>query len=165
MDQIQAHWKAIRRVFNRALFSSFHYSLATLNPDGTPHITPIGSILLTQPGCGLYFEVFTRRAPQNLDRDARFSVLAVNSGPLLWLRAFVGGRFAAPPAVRLTGRAGERRLATPAEQQLWQRRVGPLRHLPGARLLWGNMRYVRELHFDALVPVTIGVLTKGHWEA
>ena len=69
-----------------------------------PCVTPIGSVALTEPGRGFYFEEFPTRLPRNLRRDPRVSILGVNSSRLFWLRALLFGRFPAPPAIRLGGR-------------------------------------------------------------
>ena len=40
-------WPTATGVFKRSFRSSFHYSVATVGPDGAPHVTPIGSVMLT----------------------------------------------------------------------------------------------------------------------
>ncbi len=165
MASINDHWQEIRRLFDKAFRSSLHYALATVKEDGSPHITPIGSLFLTEPGKGFYFEMFTTQMPLNFKTDQRVCVLAVRSGLLFWLRSLVFGRFPAPPAVRLIGRAGERRPATDEEVTLFLKgRVGPLRWFKGYRLLWRHLRYyVREISFDDMVPIDLGAMTEGHW--
>ena len=39
-------WNLIRPIFDNAFKSCMHYALATVNEDGSPHITPIGSLIL-----------------------------------------------------------------------------------------------------------------------
>ena len=56
--QLIENWKVIKRLFNRSFNSSFHYALATVNDKGEPHVTPIGSLILLEPGHGVYFEEF-----------------------------------------------------------------------------------------------------------
>ncbi len=163
--RLDGHWDEIRRVFGGAFASSLHFAVATVRPDGAPHVAPIGSVLLLEQGRGLYFERFTVRTSRHLELDGRVCVLAVNSSRWLWVRALVRGRFAAPPAVRLTGVAGARRPATDAELALWRRRVRRLRGTRGHALLWAEMRTVRELHFDAWEPVLLGAMTRGAWAA
>jgi hypothetical protein len=158
-------WDEIRRVFGSAFASSLHFAVATVRPDGAPHVTPISSILLLGPGRGVYFEEFTAHTPRHLARDQRISVLAVNTSKWFWLRALLRGRFPAPPAVRLSGVAGERRPATDRELALWRRRVRRVRRTRGYGLLWSEMRTVRELHFDAWEPIVMGAMTRGVWRA
>jgi len=59
---------------------------------------------------------------------------------------------------------GERRQATPAEIALWRKRVGWTRWLNGHQLLWGNLRFVRDIHFDSIEPVRLGAMTRGLWQ-
>jgi len=149
-----------RETFRRAFRSSFHYAIATVGEDGAPHLTPIGSVLLTDPGRGIFFDVFSSQLRENLDRDPRVCVMAVDSGKSFWLASLARGRFTAPPALRLTGTAGPRRRATAAEQQRWLRRVRPTRRLKGHQLLWGNLAHVRDLAFHTALPVRLGTMTK-----
>ena len=51
-------WNLVRRGVTDAFRSSLHCSVATSNEDGSPHLTPIGSVLLTEAGRGIYFEIF-----------------------------------------------------------------------------------------------------------
>jgi len=160
------HWRGIRRVFAAAFASSFHFAIATVGADGEPCVTPIGSVVLTEPGRGFYFEEFPTRLPRNLRRDPRVSILGVNSSRLFWLRALLFGRFPAPPAIRLSGRVvGEPRDATAGELALWQRRVSSLRRLRGYALLWGRLRRVRDLEIDIAEPVLLGPMTAGLWKS
>ena len=87
-------WNDARHVAQRAVQSSFHCTISSINPDGTAHITPIGSLHLTSRGCGVYFEVFNTRLAANLDRDPRIEILAIDSRPALWLWSLLRGRFA-----------------------------------------------------------------------
>lgn len=152
-------WTELKRLAGRTFNTSLHFAIATVNPDGTPHVTPIGSLMLTTPGEGYFFEVFADRLCTNLDRGSPVSVLGVVSSSSLWLRALISGRFSSPPAFRLIGVAGARRASTEAERKRWQRKVRLFRLLKGYRLLWGNLDTVRELHFHALEPVRLGVMT------
>lgn len=164
LDPVE-HWPEIRRLFAAAFTTSFHCAIATVGADGEPHVTPIGSVMLTEPGKGIYFEEFPSRLPHNLRHDPRVSILAVNSSRLFWLRTLFTGRFPAPPAVRLHGRVvGEPREASQAELTRWHRRVRRLRRLRGYGLLWGRLRRVRDLEFDAADPVRVGPLTAGLWK-
>ena len=61
MMDIAEHWKDVKALFKESFKSSFHYAIATVNEDGEPHVTPIGSLILGKPGHGLYFEEFSRQ--------------------------------------------------------------------------------------------------------
>ena len=146
-------WPEIRRVFARAYFSS----IATVDPDGRPHVTPIGSLLLhEQPGRGFYFERFTANLPRHLDRDSRLCALAVDMRLSKWLRALIRGAFTTAPGLRLAGTAIHRRPATEREVELFRRRVRPALWTRGGKLLWDGMADGREVHFDRVLPLRIG---------
>ncbi len=152
-------WTELKRLAGNTFSSSLHFAMATINADGTPQLTPIGSLMLTTPGEGYFFEVFANRLCANLDRGSPVTVLGVNSGRSFWLRALIAGRFRSPPGFRLTGVAGARRAATEAERRRWQKKIRWLRFFKGHQLLWGKLDTVRELHFDALEPVRLGAMT------
>ena len=105
--QITGDWKDIKSLFNRAFNSSFHYALATVNENGEPHVTPIGSLILREPGHGVYFEEFPRQLSRNLQHNKEVCVLAVNSSRWFWIKSLFSGRFASPPAIRLYGTVGK----------------------------------------------------------
>lgn len=154
-------WPTATGVFKRSFRSSFHYSVATVGPGGAPHVTPIGSVMLTEPGRGIFFDLFTSRLSRNLDNDPRVCVMAVDTTKRFWLTSLVRGRFDAQPALRLSGTAGPRRPPTPEEQQRWLRRVRSIRRLKGHDLLFQKLTHVRDLTFEESAPVRLGVMTRG----
>ncbi|MEQ1570570.1 MAG: pyridoxamine 5'-phosphate oxidase family protein [Myxococcota bacterium] len=159
-------WEAVRPLFRTAFRTSLHFALASVDADGAPRVTPIGTVLLAEPGHALYFELFAHGLGARLSADPRVSVLAVDSGRLLWLRALWQVRFPRPPAARLVGRASpERRPPTEGERRRWERRMGPVARLPGARRLWGELPWVRDLWIDRIDRVRIGPLTQASGEA
>ena len=85
----------------------------------------------------------------------------MDGSPGTWLRALVKGRFSTPPGIRLRGHAGERRPATPEEQERWQHRVRRLRWTKGHALLWSQMTHARDLRFEAFEPIRLGAMTAG----
>ncbi|MEW6736805.1 MAG: pyridoxamine 5'-phosphate oxidase family protein [Acidobacteriota bacterium] len=158
------HWNTIRKVVSQSFQSSLHFGFATVNIDGTPHITPIGSLILNhnEPK-GYYFELFTAKMPRNLERNKRVCIVAVNSGKWFWIKSLFFGRFATPPAVRLMGTIGELREATQLESEMFRRRIRNLRWFKGYYLLWEKLTMVREIEFDSFEPVYLGQMTRGHW--
>ena len=161
---IQQHWQTIRKIVNRALESNSFCSVATVSPDGFPHVSPIGSLILGEAGTAVYFEEYARNTRRNLDRDQRICVLAVTGGFLYTLKALFKGRFDSPPGVRLMGRAGARRVASDEEMKQWLARIKPFRRLKGYDLLWKDMRYVREVTFETFEPLRLGAMCRGLWE-
>ena len=71
MDVIE-NWQEIKKIFNDSFRSSFHFSIATINKDGSPHITPIGSLILGKAGSAFYFEKFTQKIPINGNENNKY---------------------------------------------------------------------------------------------
>lgn len=155
------NWSEVKALFRDSLRSSFHYAIATVKENGEPQVTPIGSLILGQPGEGFYFERFTRNLPKNIDNNSRICVLAVNSSRWFWMKSLWSGKFAALPAIRLYGSAQELRPATEHEIALWQKRVHSVRHTKGHKLMWSEMNMVRTIRFDRIEPVHVGSMTHG----
>jgi len=66
--------------------------------------------------------------------------------------------------VRLIGSVGKRREATEEEVAIWENHVEFARGMKGYELLWGNMRFVRDIYFDSFEPVNMGEMTQDHWK-
>lgn len=156
----ERQWKQIRILCEKVFRSSLHYSIGTVNEDGTPHVTPIGSLIFLDVNKGVYFEYFTRKMPLNFKVSQNVCVLAVNSGKWFWLKSLLRGKFHEPPAIRLKGTAGIKRKATDEEKGIWHRRIGPLRLSKGYNLLWADMDEVREIHFHTVEFVNLGKMTE-----
>lgn len=156
---IVGDWGQVKALFKASFRSSLHCAIATVNENSQPRVTPIGSIILGEPGRGIYFEEFTHQMPQNFSTSKEICVLAVNSNRWFWLTSLVRGKFSTLPAIRLYGRAGIVREATDTEIQLWQKRVKSLRFTKGHCVLWKHMRRVRELEFSHIEPINLGAMT------
>jgi len=154
------YWNEIQQVVDTAMKSVHHVTMATVNPDGTPHLIPIGSLMMFEECRGVYCEIFPKRSATNLDRDPRVSIMAVNNGFGFWLKSLFKGKFATLPGVRLTGKAGKRRQGTPEELELWQNRVRHTRRLKGHALLWKDIAWVRDIYFDTFEPIYMGRMTQ-----
>lgn len=162
MDLI-TNWKEVKSLFKKSFRSSFHFAVATVTEDGEPHVTPIGSLILGEPGHGFYFEEFPQHLPRNLGSNKHMCVLAVNSNKWYWLKSLVVGRFASPPAVRLHGVVGDLREATDIEISLWQKRVKSVSFSKGHAMMWRSMSKVRDIEFTRIEPVQIGMMTRDTW--
>ncbi|WP_141433988.1 pyridoxamine 5'-phosphate oxidase family protein [Bacillus sp. 03113] len=152
------HWNTWREIASQ----SFGFSFATVNPDGTPHVTPIGSLILSKDEPkGIYFQIFTSQMTQNLEHNNQVCILAVNSSKWFFLRSILSRKFKTPPGVRLSGTVGEKRIATEDEIQSLKENLGLLGRFfkvgPGGL----NIKYVRDIHFDSVKPVSVGKLTSG----
>ncbi|MGM7722909.1 pyridoxamine 5'-phosphate oxidase family protein [Metabacillus sp. Hm71] len=152
------HWNTWRDLASQ----SFAFSFATVNPDGTPHVTPIGSLILSKnEPTGLYFQIFTSQMTQNLEHNNRVCILAVNNSKWFLIRSFLFRKFNTPPGVRLSGAVGEKRIATEDEIQSLKRNLGLLGRFLKAGPGGLNIKYVRDIHFDSVKPVLVGKLTSG----
>lgn len=157
-----ADWALARATVRRAVATSLHCSIASTNPDGTAHVTPIGSVLLhREDHSGIYFDVFNSHLARNVTADPRVTILAVDAGRLRWLSAFARGRFRRSPGVQLTATVGAARPATPDEVHRFRRVVGPLGRLPGGRAMWGGLSTVRDLRVTAVRPIRLGSMTRA----
>ena len=160
---IKEHWPEIQRVVAQGQASTIYCSLATINPEGMPNVTPIGTVFLRDNMTGYYFDHYTIALTKNLDSNPNVCVMAVNAGRLFWFRSFLLGRFISPPGVRLYGKAHLRRPATAEEIQGIESRVRPTKWLKGSRLLWTNFTHVRDLEFTSFRPVSYPVMMQGLW--
>ncbi len=160
-----AVWHQVRATLRCATSSSLHCAVASIGVDGHPHVTPIGSVMLTEPGRGVYLDVINVHLSRNLDRDPRVTVLAVDSRRSAWMRAMLRGRFDSPPGVRLIGSAGETRPLRDDERERFERRVRLAVRTRGGRQLWGDPAKfrARDLTFTAVAPVRIPAMTEHLW--
>lgn len=159
-SDLKADWPWIVQHFRKSLLSSRFYSFATVNPDGSAHVAPIGSLVLNDDGSGYFSDVFPGSMAKNLKADQRICIMAVRMGFWYWLKALVSGRFEGWPGIRLYGTAGERRKARPGEIQRWRKRVNHFKPLKGYKLLWKDADVVRDVIFTRYEPVRLGVMTR-----
>jgi hypothetical protein len=157
-------WEQIRGFFGQSSHATSklgrgvpYCAIATVDLEGTARAAPISSLLLKADRQACYFDHFSVRTAANLDRDQRLCVLIVNNQLRFWKKAVLLGRFGGPPAVRLFGVAGARRLATEEELAELRRPLRWLRLFRGHRALWGVMQTVRDLHFDRFEPIRCAV--------
>lgn len=154
IDQ-QLFQRKIKPLFSGAVFCA----VATVNAAGRPHVTPIGSVVLTHPDRGWFFQKFTKNIPANAEHCEYATIMAVNDGKWFWLKSLLKGRFKAPPAMRLEVKLGALREATEAEAGKFQRRVSLFKHTRGHALMWRDMARVREFEIVDYKPVYIGQMT------
>lgn len=160
---LKTHWHTIQQVVEQALSSSIHCAIASVAPDGTPNITPVGTVFLRDDGTGYYFDQYTSALAANLAHNPNICLMAVNTSRLFWLRSFAQGQFTSPPGLRLYGQVGPLRPATVGERQLIEARVRPTRWLKGSRLLWSDFTHVRDITFTSFRPVTYPKMMQGLW--
>ncbi|BBD07986.1 pyridoxamine 5'-phosphate oxidase family protein [Desulfovibrio ferrophilus] len=148
-------WDEIKNLFSKVKSCS----MATVDEDGTPRVSPIGSVFLSNEGRGHYFEHFPKGMRNNLDRDPRLAIMAVHPGMGYWFRSLWRGRFVTHPALRLICEASKRRKATQTEIDAWMAKVRPFKYFKGHDLLWKNMGHLREFKILRVEPVNLGRMT------
>ncbi|MBI3149898.1 MAG: pyridoxamine 5'-phosphate oxidase family protein [Betaproteobacteria bacterium] len=153
----ERQWQGIRQTVARAGFCA----VASVNADGSPHLTPIGSVWLEkQPGKAMLFQRFTRQLPENAQSDDRVCLLATRNDAWFWIKALLRGRFDAPPGVRIVARLGPPRPARPEEIARFHGRMSIFRWTRGFRLLWADLRVARDLSIESVLPVKIGPVSE-----
>jgi len=160
MDLLE-NWSAIRKHFSQSFGSSLHVSIASVDADNTPTVTPVGSLFLNKDQTGFYFEKFIATLPKHAGHNNAICILAVNSSKLFWLKSLFKARFDTYPAYRLYGKLGERREATEAEIRALKKRLKTTRRLKGHKYLWGTMKEVREISFYKGKKINIGKMTQA----
>lgn len=147
----------IKPLFARAPYCS----IATVHADGTPHVTPIGSVVLKDLQSGWFFQKFTKRIPQNAETCETATIMAVNAGRWFWLKSLIKGRFQSPPAMRLVVKLGAVRSATQSEGERFKRRVKIFKGTRGHKMMWQDMSAIREFEIIEYKPVFIGQMTRA----
>lgn len=160
---IKDEWKKIKSVLEQGQASTVYCSIATVNSDGTPHITPVGTVFLRDDQGGYFFDHYAEALGRNIDQNPNVCIMAVNAGRFFWLRSLLKGRFVSPPGVRLYGRVGPIREATAEEVEKIEKRVKPSQWMKGARMLWSGFTHVRDIEFTHYKPITYPVMMDGIW--
>lgn len=152
-------WKAIKILLNKAFKSNFHVSIASVDEQNCPTVTPIGTLFLNDHQKGFYFEKFPSQLPRHADANKRICVLAVNSYRLFWLKSLFRQKFVTPPAIKLYGSLGKKRRASERELERLNRRMRITKGLKGNTYLWKKMEFVREIQFDRVETINLGKMT------
>ena len=159
MDII-TNWADIRKHFNKSFRTNFHVSIASVDKDNNPTVTPIGSLFLNKNQTGFYFEKFPTKLPKNSETNRQICVLGVNSSIIFWLTSLFTEQFKSYPAIKLYGQLGERRKATDNEKKRLNSRMRMTKWLKGNNYLWGHMEIVREIKFTKAEKINLGKMTE-----
>lgn len=151
--ELNKDWQLIKSVMESAISSSKYCSIASVDADGNPHVTPIGFIFLGDDQSGYYFEQYSKKLPQNYESNRNVCVMAVNSALSFWFKSLLKGQFYSFPGVRLYGKVGNTRKASSMEIAALKRRIGPAKYLKGAQQIWSGLETVRDISFHAVEPV------------
>jgi len=156
---IKNNWKNIRIHFSKSFKSCLHVSIASVDVENNPTVTPIGSLFLNKDQTGFYFEKFPSKLPEHAKENKNICVLGVNSSRWLWIKSLFKVEFRAYPAVKLYGALGERRKATQEETKRLERRMRSTKGLKGNTYLWSDMKMVRDITFNKVEKINIGKMT------
>ena len=62
---IKSDWKEIKEHFDRSFKTNFHVSIASVDENNNPTVTPIGSLFIRNNQTGFYFEKYPAKLPLN----------------------------------------------------------------------------------------------------
>jgi len=158
---IKSNWKEIKIHFHKSFRTNFHVSIASVDQNNCPTVTPIGSLFLNNNCTGYYFEKYPTKLPVNAEHNKNICVLGVNSNTWFWIKSLFKNRFDSYPAIKLYGTLGNKRPATKNEIERLNRRVKNTKGLKGNAYLWGKMEYVREIQFIRAEKINLGEMTEG----
>ena len=137
-------WQHIGKVMNDAQKAAMHCSIATVDAQLQPTITPIGTLFLRENQSGFFFDTYTESLQQNLPQNSKACIQAVNSSRLFWLKSLFKGQFSDYPGVRLYVEIGDLRLANAEELAQISRRIQSLKWTKGSQLIWSDFTHVRD---------------------
>ena len=157
---LKQNWQKIRTHFSKSFGANMHVSIASVNEENQPTVTPIGSLFLNDDLTGFYFEKFATKLNTNSNINKNICVLAVNSNKWFWLKSLFKLNFSEYPAVKLYGELGIKREATDKEYRAFQRRVRKTKRLKGSKYLWQDMSIIREIKFTKGEKINLGKMTK-----
>lgn len=154
-------WNEIRKHFNKSFSSNFYVSVASVDAENNPTVTPIGSMFLNDNKTGFYFEKFPSKLPKHAKENPNVCLLGVNSGRIFWIKALFKGTFSNYPAIKLYGKLGEKRKASDKEISRLNRRMRTTKGLKGNTYMWKTMEFVREIEFTKAEKINLGKMTEN----
>lgn len=157
--EIEKDWSNIRTHFNESFRSNFYVSIASVDENNMPTVTPIGSLFLNNNMTGFYFEKYPTKLNKNAKKKNNICALGVISNNWFWLKSLFTGKFNKNPAIKLYGKLGQKRKATKKEVNRLNRRMKSTKGLKGNTYLWGKMEYVREIKFTKAEKINLGNMT------
>ncbi len=158
---LQTQWTQIQEHLKRNRKKNMFVSIASMNSNNEPTVTPIGSLFLNNDGTGFYFEKFASKLGKNAAFNKKICVLSVNNGKWFWLKSLFKGRFDSFPGIKLYGELGEKREATEKEKRAMQRRVRGAKGLKGHDYLWKEMSQIREITFTEAEAINLARMTRN----
>ncbi len=160
---IKQHWPEILNVLQNGKKSNRYFSIATVDKNGNPHVTPIGHVFFRDDMTGFYFDAYSKAMPENYQTNRNICLMSVNSSTGFWLKSLFKGKFSSAPAVRLMGEVNDARQATSQEITQLKNSIKITRALKGHKLLWGDLSRVRDMRFTEFSPAKYPVMCEDLW--
>ena len=157
---LEENWQRIRIHFKKSFSANMHVSIASVNEENQPTVTPIGSLFLNDNQTGFYFEKFATKLKTNYKTNKKICVLAVNSNRWFWFKSLLNVKFEDYPAIKLYAELGMKREATEKEYRAFKRRIRQTKRLKGSKYLWEDMSMVREITFTKAEKINLGKMTR-----
>ena len=142
-------WQHICKVVKDAQRAAMHCSVATVDEQLQPTITPIGTLFLRENQSGFFFDTYTDSFKQNLPQNNKACIQAINSSRLFWLKSLLKGQFGDYPGIRLYVEIGDLRPATQQERLQISQRIQVLKWSKGSQLIWSDFSQVRDFTVHA----------------
>jgi len=161
--EISKYWNDIVDVVAKGQKSSLHCAIASVDDQGMPNVTPIGTVFLRDDFSAYYFDSYTSQLADNIQKNPHVCLMAVNTGALFWFKSLFKGQFLSAPGVRLYGTAGELREASLEEKALIEKRIKPTRWLKGSQLIWSDFSHVRDIQLTSFRPVKYPKMMNHLW--
>ena len=154
---ITDNWQTLRQEFIKCQrTSSGVVQIASVDSQGNPNMTPIGSLFLGDEKKAFFCNRFPANLNQNIKTNNQVCVIAMNSSKRFWFTSLFKGKFSGQPGIKLYGRVSAKRPIRPEEKQRWEKMVKPFRYFKGYTLLWKNMDHVSDIVFDAYEYLNTG---------
>ena len=162
--ELANHWNEIVDIIGIGQRSSLHCSIATVDEQGVPNVTPIGTVFLRDDHSAYFFDTFTSKLAENIEHNQNICLMAVNTNTSFWLKSFFKGKFLSAPGVRLYGTVGQLREATAEEKAAIDKRIKPMNWLKGSKLIWSSFTHVRDIQFNNFRPVQYPKMMDHLWK-
>ncbi len=157
---IQNNWDTLKKDFIGCQKSSQGLvQIASVDEKGIPNMTPIGSLFLGENKQAFFCNRFPQNLNQNLKTNNQICAIAMNGSNWFWLKSLFKGKFDNCPGIKLYGRISRKRKIEPEEKEKWERQVRTFRFLKGYDLLWKDMMYASDIHFESFEYLNAGKMT------
>ncbi len=160
--KIENNWEIVKKDFVACQKSSMGLvQIASVDSEGIPNMTPIGSMFLNDDKTAFFCNRFPENLNRNLKTNDKICVIAMKSSKWFWMKSLFKGRFATCPGIKLFGRVRAKRKIKKDERAQWQRVVKPFRFLKGYHLLWKDMSHASDIVFEDYEYLKAGKMTQN----